>query len=185
MYCVLLWKLTKMSFEYIHLIVRIWFPNSIALFLPNWDIYKIIWEQIYFDNQKIKVLVILPFWHLWRSTRYIPVKRTYKNTRTFISNEESHVTKWIVSNIVKSLLEFQVELSNNWKCNSWFYFCEHNEMNNIKLTQEFWKEFCKKLCKKMESYFQSNSIKNSLKCPQVKSATHCLTELFPIYQNKH
>ena len=25
----------------------------------------------------------------------------------------------------------------------------------------------------------------SLICPKTKSATHCLTELFPIYQNKH
>ena len=37
----------------------------------------------------------------------------------------------------------------------------------------------------MEYYFQSNSVKNSLKCPKAKSATHCLTKLFPIYQNKH
>ena len=26
---------------------------------------------------------------------------------------------------------------------------------------------------------------NSLKCPKSKSLSHCLTELFPIYQNKH
>ena len=45
--------------------------------------------------------------------------------------------------------------------------------------------FCNKLCKKMESYFQSNSVMNSLKCPKSKSLSHCLTELFPIYQNKH
>ena len=31
----------------------------------------------------------------------------------------------------------------------------------------------------------SISVKNSLICPKTKSATHCLTELFPIYQNKH
>ena len=37
----------------------------------------------------------------------------------------------------------------------------------------------------MESYFQSNSVKNTLKCPKAKSATHCLTKLFPIYQNKN
>ena len=37
----------------------------------------------------------------------------------------------------------------------------------------------------MEFYFQSNSVKNSLKCHKAKSATHCLTKLFPIYQNKH
>ena len=34
----------------------------------------------------------------------------------------------------------------------------------------------------MEFYFQSNSVLNSLKCP--KSLSHCLTELFQIYQNK-
>ena len=45
-------------------------------------------------------------------------------------------------------------------------------------------EFCKKLCKKMEFYFQSNSVMNSLKCPKSKSLSPCLTELFPIYQNK-
>ena len=39
--------------------------------------------------------------------------------------------------------------------------------------------------KKMEFYFQSNSVMNSLKCPKSKSLSHCLTELFPIYQNKH
>ena len=37
--------------------------------------------------------------------------------------------------------------------------------------------------KKMEFYFQSNSVMNSLKCPKAKSLSHCLTELFPIYQN--
>ena len=37
----------------------------------------------------------------------------------------------------------------------------------------------------MEFYFQSNSVMNSLKCPKSKSLSHCLTELFPIYQNKH
>ena len=26
---------------------------------------------------------------------------------------------------------------------------------------------------------------NSLKCPKSKSLTHCFTELFPFYQNKH
>ena len=34
----------------------------------------------------------------------------------------------------------------------------------------------------MEFYFQSNSVMNSLKCPESKSLSHCLTELFPIYQ---
>jgi hypothetical protein len=33
--------------------------------------------------------------------------------------------------------------------------------------------------------FQSNSVMNSLKCPKSKSLSHCLTELFPICQNKH
>ena len=45
-------------------------------------------------------------------------------------------------------------------------------------------EFCKKLCKKW-IFFQNNSVENSLICPRTKSASHCLTELFPIYQNKH
>ena len=40
-------------------------------------------------------------------------------------------------------------------------------------------------CVKMEFFFQSNSIMNSLKCPKSKSLSHCLTELFPNYQNKH
>ena len=46
-------------------------------------------------------------------------------------------------------------------------------------------EFCKKLCKKWIFFFQNNSVENSLICPRTKSASHCLTELFPIYQNKH
>ena len=37
----------------------------------------------------------------------------------------------------------------------------------------------------MEFYFQGNSVMNSLKCPKSKSLSHCHTELFPIYQNKH
>jgi hypothetical protein len=37
----------------------------------------------------------------------------------------------------------------------------------------------------MELYFQSNSVINSFKCPKSKSLSHFLTELFPIYQNKH
>ena len=37
---------------------------------------------------------------------------------------------------------------------------------------------------KMEFYFQSNW-NNSLKCPNSNSLSHCLTELFPIYQNKY
>ena len=41
------------------------------------------------------------------------------------------------------------------------------------------------LKRKIKFYFQSNSVMNSLKCPKSKSLSHCLTELFPIYQNKH
>ena len=37
----------------------------------------------------------------------------------------------------------------------------------------------------MDFFFQNNSVENSLICPRTKSASHCLTELFPIYQNKH
>jgi hypothetical protein len=37
----------------------------------------------------------------------------------------------------------------------------------------------------MEFYFQSNSVKNSLKFSMAESATYCLTQLFPTYQNKH
>ena len=46
-----------------------------------------------------------------------------------------------------------------------------------------WMVFCKKLCKKW-IFFQNDSVENSLICPRTKSASHCLTELFPIYQNK-
>ena len=46
-------------------------------------------------------------------------------------------------------------------------------------------EFFKKLLKKIEFYFQSNSVINSLKCPKSKSLSRCLSELFPIHQNKH
>ena len=35
----------------------------------------------------------------------------------------------------------------------------------------------------MEFDFQSNYVMNSVKYPYVKSLSHCLTELFPIYQN--
>ena len=35
----------------------------------------------------------------------------------------------------------------------------------------------------MEFYF--HSVMNSLKYPKSKSLSHCLTALFPIYQNKH
>ena len=38
---------------------------------------------------------------------------------------------------------------------------------------------------KMDFFFQNNSVENSLICPRTKSASHCLTELFPIYQYKH
>ena len=37
----------------------------------------------------------------------------------------------------------------------------------------------------INGFFQNNSVENSLICPRTKSASHCLTELFPIYQNKH
>ena len=37
----------------------------------------------------------------------------------------------------------------------------------------------------VKKYFQSNSVMNSLKYPKSKSLSYCLTELFPIYQNKH
>ena len=37
----------------------------------------------------------------------------------------------------------------------------------------------------MEFYFQNNSVMNSLKCSKSKSLSHCLTELFPFYQNKN
>ena len=47
------------------------------------------------------------------------------------------------------------------------------------------KEFCKKLCKKLIFFLQNNSVENSLICPKKKSASHCPTELFPIYPNNH
>ena len=47
-----------------------------------------------------------------------------------------------------------------------------------------WKEFCKKLCNN-GFFFQNNSLENSLICPKNKSASHCPTELFPIYPNNH
>ena len=37
----------------------------------------------------------------------------------------------------------------------------------------------------MEFYIHSNSAKNSLECTKAKLATHFLTEVFPIYQNKY
>ena len=41
-------------------------------------------------------------------------------------------------------------------------------------------------CKKLNFIFKvCNSVMNNLKCPKSKSLSHCLTELFPIYQNKH
>ena len=46
-------------------------------------------------------------------------------------------------------------------------------------------EFFRKLFKKWIFLFQNNSVENTLICPWTKSASHCLTELFPIYQNKH
>ena len=46
-------------------------------------------------------------------------------------------------------------------------------------------EFCKKLCKKWIFSLQNNSVENIFICPKTKSATHCLTELLPIYENKH
>ena len=45
--------------------------------------------------------------------------------------------------------------------------------------------FARNCVKNMEFHFQSNSVMNSLKYPKSKSLSHCLTELFPIYQNKH
>jgi hypothetical protein len=56
---------------------------------------------------------------------------------------------------------------------------------NITANVILYQEFCKKLYKKMEFYFQSNSVMNSLKCPKLKSLSHCFTEFFPFYQNKH
>ena len=40
-------------------------------------------------------------------------------------------------------------------------------------------------CVKNGFFFQNNSVENSLICPRAKSANQCLTELFPMYQNKH
>ena len=34
-------------------------------------------------------------------------------------------------------------------------------------------------------FFQNNFLENSLICHKNKSASHCLTELFPIYPNNH
>ena len=34
-------------------------------------------------------------------------------------------------------------------------------------------------------YFQSNSVKINLKCPKAKPPTHCLTGLFPMFQNNN
>ena len=37
----------------------------------------------------------------------------------------------------------------------------------------------------MDFFLQNNSVENSLICPKNKSASHCPTELFPIYPNNH
>ena len=39
-------------------------------------------------------------------------------------------------------------------------------------------------CVKNGFFFQNSSLENSLICP-TKSASHCPTELFPIYPNNH
>ena len=40
-------------------------------------------------------------------------------------------------------------------------------------------------CVKNWFFLQNNSVENSLICPKNKSASRCLTELFPIYPNNH
>ena len=42
-----------------------------------------------------------------------------------------------------------------------------------------------KNCVKNGVFLQNNSVENSLICPKNKSASHCPTELFPIYPNNH
>ena len=53
------------------------------------------------------------------------------------------------------------------------------------ILNNFKRNFEKNWVKQMEFYFQSNFIMNSLKCPKSKSLSHCLTELFLFYHNKH
>ena len=49
------------------------------------------------------------------------------------------------------------------------------------IKNNFGRHFTRNCVKKI--HFQSNSVMNSLNTPKTKSLSHCLTELFPIYQN--
>ena len=60
-------------------------------------------------------------------------------------------------------------------------------MKNIKRNNDL-KEFewnFARNCVKHGFFFQNDSVENILICPRTKLASHCLSELFPIYQNKH
>ena len=46
--------------------------------------------------------------------------------------------------------------------------------------EKIWNEFCK-----LDLFFLNDSLENSLIYPKTKSASHCPTELFPIYPNNH
>ena len=47
------------------------------------------------------------------------------------------------------------------------------------------RNFERNFVKKMDFFSQNDSLENSLICPKNKSASHCPTELFPIYPINH
>ena len=51
--------------------------------------------------------------------------------------------------------------------------------------KKFEKNFARNCVKNDFFFFQKKSVENSLICPKNKSASHCPTELFPIYPNIH
>ena len=64
------------------------------------------------------------------------------------------------------------------------------KLQKIKKYKEIiiWKNFERNFarnCVKNGFFLQNNSVENSLICPKNKSASHCPTELFPIYPNNH
>ena len=57
-------------------------------------------------------------------------------------------------------------------------------INKMIIWKNFERNFARN-CVKNGFFLQNNSVENSLICPKNKSASHCPTELLPIYPNNH
>ena len=106
----------------------------------------------------------------------------------FLSIFFSNYYFFIFCNFKKSFsfdLPYKATSLHNFVHPNFFWVAKNKKyINKIIIWKNFERNFARN-CVKNGFFLQNNSVENSLICPKNKSASHCPTELFPIYPNIH